>query len=188
MNYCTNQGHDDLSGNWDDPRRILWPLFWSLSPSPLLTFVSWHTHSLFYSLFSLFFLLIPSSSSSLPFSLSTFQLFLLEISPQAENLVIVVESDTGGSHGIREASRTISFVALYWLSWNWTTQGTEKNKAEAPADGYYKKRGEEEKWPLQPPDSARPGNVHIPFLVHTFLVTQKELVRVLLGLCIKEPI
>lgn len=110
MNYCTNQGHDDLSGNWDDPRRILWPLFWSLSPSPLLTFVSWHTHSLFYSLFSLFFLLIPSSSSSLPFSLSTFQLFLLEISPQAENLVIVVESDTGGSHGIREASHTISLL------------------------------------------------------------------------------
>lgn len=77
------------------------PCFWALSHDILVP-----------SLFSVFFLLILSSSPSLPLSFNAPQLPLLEIIPsQKICLVILVGSDTG-DHGRREASHPVFLVSF----------------------------------------------------------------------------
>ena len=153
MNHCTNQGHEDLSGNRDDPRRIVLantlsqgcllalgfllsatlPPFWPLSQDVLFPYFTLSFSSLF------FCLLIPSSSASLPFSLNTFQLSLLEMVPQPERLFTyhVWECHTGFPE-IQSHSSQI---------------GTSRKHQLMDLIRIKKK---EKKWPLQPqlPSSA----------------------------------
>lgn len=192
MSYCTNQGHEDFSGNWDDPRRtpltnnflqgfssLAFFFLFAVSPFPTfdlclmtspLFFCFLFTHSFFLFISSIFTPYLPVTPA--------WDLF----PSQKICLVILVGSNTGERGETMEEEKypaQFSFLAMYQLSWG--------EKAIKETD-IVKIKVKMKNWPLQPSWSASPGNAYILFLVHTFLTTQKELVRVLLCLCIKDPI
>lgn len=81
MNHCTNQGLTPSAQALGFLLSATLPPFWPVSQDVLFPYFTLSFSSLF------FCLLIPSSSASLPFSLSTFQFSLLEMVPQPERLL-----------------------------------------------------------------------------------------------------
>lgn len=192
MSYCTNQGHEDLGGNWDDLRRIpltnnfhsrihLSCFFFLFAVSPFPAF------DLCLVTFPLFFCFLFTHSFFL-FISSIFTPYL-PVTPAWHLFPSQKISDTGRDHGRREIPTQFFFLALYQLSWEkrpYMRQIRTSHKHQLM--DIVKIKVKVKNWPLQPSRSASPGNVYILFLVHTFLTTQKELVRVLQCLCIKDPI